>query len=166
MFYPQRKKNQKNLRGVGGQPLPPFPPPCTSEGWFKCLQMSSLVYYYFLLNFLWRGSKKDFKLNNVGNHEEAEIQMLRNALGTERDGHDGYYCDTNILLWRFKMVHWTLFMLDALVTFQDGADLEQHTDDTDNLVSRFLSLGTCTGRPRTHRTANDSIRKRFLRRRN
>ena len=38
------------------------------------------------------------------------------------------------------MVHWTLFMLDALVTFQDGADLEQHTDDTDNLVSRFLCL--------------------------
>ena len=60
----------------------------------------------------------------------------------------------------------TLFMLDALVTFQDGADLEQRTDDTDYLVSRFLALGTYRGRPRTHRTAKDSLRKRLLRRRN
>jgi len=37
----------------------------------------------------------------------------------------------------------TLGMLDAVVTFQDGADLEP----TDNLLHRFLVLGTCTGRP-------------------
>ena len=30
----------------------------------------------------------------------------------------------NMLLWRFKMAHGTLGMLDAIVTFQDGADLE------------------------------------------
>ena len=38
------------------------------------------------------------------------------------------------------MAHGALFMLDALVTFQDGADLEQHIDDTDNLFSRFFAL--------------------------
>ena len=37
----------------------------------------------------------------------------------------------------------TLGMLDAVVTFQDGADLEP----ADNLLHRFLVLGTCTGRP-------------------
>ena len=37
----------------------------------------------------------------------------------------------------------TLGMLDTVVTFQDGADLEP----TDNLLNRFLVLGTCTGRP-------------------
>ena len=34
------------------------------------------------------------------------------------------------------------------------------------LFSRFLALETCTGYPRTHKTANDLIRKRLLRRRN
>ena len=60
------------------------------------------------------------------------------------------------------MAHGTLGMLDAIVTFQDGAVLEP----TDNLFSRFLVLGTCAGYPRTHRVTNDSIRKRLLRRRN
>ena len=60
------------------------------------------------------------------------------------------------------MAHGTLGMLDAIVTFQDGAVLEP----TENLFSRFLVRGTCTGYPRTHRVTNDSIRKRLLRRRN
>ena len=55
------------------------------------------------------------------------------------------------------MAHGTLGMLDAIVTFQDGADLEP----TDNLFSRFLVLGTCTGHSRTQRVTNDSIRKRL-----
>ena len=80
----------------------------------------------------------------------------------ERDGNYGYYYNANILLWRFKMAHGTLGMLDAIVTFQDGAVLEP----TDNLFSRFLVLGTCAGYPRTHRVTSDSIRKRLLRRRN
>jgi len=60
------------------------------------------------------------------------------------------------------MAHGTLGILGAIVTFQDGADLET----TDNLFSRFLALGTCTGHPGTHTATNDSIRKRLLRRRN
>ena len=35
-----------------------------------------------------------------------------------------FTCDVSILLWHFKMVHGTLGMLDAIVTFQDGADVE------------------------------------------
>ena len=35
-----------------------------------------------------------------------------------------FICDEKILLGRFKMVHGTLGMLDAILTFQDGADLE------------------------------------------
>ena len=55
-----------------------------------------------------------------------------------------------------------LGMLVAIVTFQDGVDLEP----TDNLFSRFLARAKCTGRPGTHRTPNHSMRKRLLRRRN
>ena len=81
----------------------------------------------------------------------------------ERDGNYGCdYYDANLLLWRFKMAHGTLGMLDAIVTFQDGTDLEP----IDNLFSRFLALGTCTGHPRTPTVTNDSIRKRLLRRGN
>ena len=54
----------------------------------------------------------------------------------------------------------TLGLLDAAVTFRDGADLEL----TDNIFPRFLALGTCTGRLQTHETPIDSIRKRLLRR--
>ena len=56
------------------------------------------------------------------------------------------YSGYELLLWRFKMVQ-----------FWNG--------HTDNLFSPFLALGTCTGRRWTHRTANDSIRKGLLRRR-
>ena len=56
----------------------------------------------------------------------------------------------------------TLGVVDAIVTFQDGADLKP----TDNLFSRFLALVTCTGRPQTHKTPNHSITKRCYRRRN
>ena len=45
----------------------------------------------------------------------------------------------------------------TILTFLDDADLTQIWNrHTNNLFSRFLALGTCTGRPRTHRTANDS----------
>ena len=82
---------------------------------------------------------------------EAEIQRLPNALEMERDGHDGYYCDANILLWRFKIAHGTLRMPDAIVTIQEGANLEPtHRQPV-------FALEACTGRPRTHRTTNDSI---------
>ena len=80
----------------------------------------------------------------------------------ECNGHDGYYCDANMLLWRFKMAHGTFSMLDAIVMFQDGADLEP----TPTTSSQFFVLGTCTGCPQTQRTANDSIRKRLLHRHN
>ena len=79
------------------------------------------------------------------NHEEAKIQGFRNALET------GTRWEWWILLWRKH----------TIVLFQDGTDLEPNH----NLYSRFLALRTCTGHPRTHRTANDSIRKRLLRRR-
>ena len=52
----------------------------------------------------------------------------------------------------------TLHMLDTIVTFQDGPDLEP----TDNLSSPFLTLGTCTGHPQTHRRPNHSIKKCLL----
>ena len=44
----------------------------------------------------------------------------------------------------------TLGMLDAIVMFQDPADLEL----TDNLFSQLFTLETCTGHPRTHRVPN------------
>ena len=53
-------------------------------------------------------------------------------------------------------------MMDTIVMFQDGTDLEP----TPTTSSQFLALGTCTGHPQTHRTANNSIRKRLLHRRN
>ena len=53
-------------------------------------------------------------------------------------------------------------MMDTMVMFQDGADLEP----TPTTSSQFLMLGTCTGHPQTHRTANKSIGKHLLRRRN
>ena len=67
-------------------------------------------------------------------------------------------------------------MMDNIVTFQNGAEQcccdvsgwRRFGTDTpiDNLFSRILSLGTCTDRPWTHRTHNDSIRARLLRRLN
>ena len=60
------------------------------------------------------------------------------------------------------MVHIPLGVMDAIVMFQDGTDLEGTYIPTTS--SRFLALGTCTDRPRTHRTTNDSIKKRVLRR--
>ena len=50
-------------------------------------------------------------------------------------------------------------MMDAIVMFQDGADLEP----TPTTTCQFLALGTCTGHPQTHRTANNSIRKHLFR---
>ena len=52
-------------------------------------------------------------------------------------------------------------MLDATMTFQDGAYLKP----THYLLPRFLPLETCTGRPRTDRIPNYSIRTRLLRQR-
>ena len=92
--------------------------------------------------------------------EEARSKCYETRWEWERDGHDGYCCDADILLWHFKMVQGTLGMLDAIVTFHDAANLEPTHD---NLFSRSLALGTCTGCPRTHRTANHSIRKHLLR---
>ena len=84
---------------------------------------------------------------------EAKVQRLRNAMG----------------------------MMDTIVPFQNGAWHARNSGcyckvsrwrrlrtDTpiNNLSSRFLALGTCTGRPRTHRITNDSIRKRLLCQRN
>ena len=54
-------------------------------------------------------------------------------------------------------------MMDTIVMFQRWRKIGT---DTDNLNSQFLALGTCTGHPQTHRTANNSIRKHLLRRRN
>ena len=68
-----------------------------------------------------------------------------------------------MLLWRFKLEqNKTLGMLNAQVTFQDWCSRFR----TDTEPSRFLSLGTRTGLPRTHRTFKDSLRKRTLRWRN
>lgn len=62
------------------------------------------------------------------------------------------------------MAHGTFGMLDAIVIFQGGADLEPtHRPPS---FFEFLAPGTCTDRPRTHRAANHSIKKRLLRRRN
>lgn len=67
--------------------------------------------------------------------------------------------------------------LDVIVTFQIGAKQNaRHAECSSDVwrwcrfgtykePSRFLSLGTRTGLPRTHRTLIDSIRKRTLRRR-
>ena len=60
------------------------------------------------------------------------------------------------------MTHGALGMLGAILTFQNGADLEPTHRQP---LFSILALGTCTGRLRTHRTANDLIRKRLLRRR-
>ena len=60
------------------------------------------------------------------------------------------------------MTHGALGMLDTILKFQTGPDLEPTHRQP---VFSILVLGTCTGRPRTHRTANDSVRKRLLRRR-
>ena len=111
-----------------------------------------------------RKEKIDLALKFVEFTKKQERSQIkpRNPKVAKRDGNYGYYYNANILLWRFKMAHGTLGMLDAIVTFQDGAVLEP----TDNLFSRFLVLGTCAGYPRTHRVTNDSIRKRLLRRRN
>ena len=72
-------------------------------------------------------------------------------------------------------------MMDTIVTFQNGAWHARHAGCYCNvsrwrrfgadtpiniLFSRFLAHGTCTGRPRTHRITNDTIRKRLLRRPN
>ena len=94
--------------------------------------------------------------------EEARSKGYEKRWEWERDGHDGYYCDADTLLWHFKMVRGTLNILDAIVTFQDAANLEPKYD---NLFSWFLTLGTCTDHPQTHRTAKDSIRKHIPRRR-
>ena len=52
-------------------------------------------------------------------------------------------------------------MLDVIVTFQNGADLKA------TVKTSFLDFsGIRTVRRRTHRTTNDSIRKRLLGRRN
>ena len=56
------------------------------------------------------------------------------------------------------MAHGTLGMLDAIVTFSDGADLDP--------THHFLRLKHAQATQETHRTAKDSIRKRLLRRRN
>ena len=57
-----------------------------------------------------------------------------------------FICNANILIgaWRARMLFWRFKMAQIW---------NRHTD---NLFSRFLTLETCTGRPRTHRTANDS----------
>ena len=60
------------------------------------------------------------------------------------------------------MTHGALGMLGAILTFQNGADLEPTHRQP---LFSILALGTCTGLLRTHRTASDSIRKRLLRRR-
>ena len=111
-----------------------------------------------------RKEKIDIALKFVEFTKKQERSQIkpRNPKVAKRAGNYGYYYNANILLWRFKMAHGTLGMLDAIVKFQDGAVLEP----TDNLFSRFLVLGACAGYPRTHRVTNDSIRKRLLRRRN
>ena len=57
-----------------------------------------------------------------------------------------FICNANILIgaWRARMLFW-LFKMAQIWNRHSG-----------NLFSRFLTLETCTGRPRTHRTANDS----------
>ena len=57
-----------------------------------------------------------------------------------------FICNANILIgaWRARMLFWRFKMTQIW---------NRHTN---NLFSRFLALGTCTGRPRTHRTADDS----------
>ena len=57
-----------------------------------------------------------------------------------------FICNANILIgsWRARMLFWRFKMKQIW---------NRHTN---NLFSRFLALGTCTGPPRTHRTANDS----------
>ena len=53
------------------------------------------------------------------------------------------------------MTHGALGILDAILTFQNGADLEPNSD---NLFSRFLRLEHSQDR-----TPNDLMRKRLLR---
>ena len=90
----------------------------------------SLMYEWF------RKAKIDLALNFCRIHEQAkkipnhETTWRQTSKGCEtwwereRDKNDGYYYDANILLWCFKMAHGTLGMLDAIVTFSDGADLD------------------------------------------
>ena len=76
-------------------------------------------------------------------------------------------CDASILSWSFTKAHGTLDVLDAIVTFQGGADFEPtHRRHRPPSSLDFLRVETCTGRPRTHRAANNSNKKRLLRRRN
>ena len=60
--------------------------------------------------------------------------------------HSTIIFKANILIgaWRARMLFWRFKMTQIW---------NRHTN---NLFSRFLALGTCTGRPRTHRIANDS----------
>ena len=69
--------------------------------------------------------------------EEARSKGYETRWEWECDGHDGYYCDADILLWHFKIVHGTLGILDAIVTFQDATNLERTHD---NLFLDFLHL--------------------------
>ena len=62
---------------------------------------------------------------------------------------------------KWRMASSACMML--LSRFKMAQMWNQHTDDTNNLFSCFLTSGICTGRPQTHRAANDSIRKRILR---
>ena len=52
-------------------------------------------------------------------------------------------------------MHGALGMLDTILKFQNGPDLEPTHRQP---VFSILVLGTCTGRPRTHRTANAQLR--------
>ena len=81
-------------------------------------------------------------------HEEEKDPRLKHettklrSKGCETRRKHTYYCDVS---------RWPRFGTDRqplLISFLD------------------FSLGTCTGYPRTYRTANDLIRKRLLRRRN
>ena len=128
---------------------------CFWQRWFWCQSAICVLYPVYGLQsavciLYWpptkpRGSKDPYVAKRAGN--ENAMGMI-DTIVTQHD----------VSKWRMA----TLGMLDAIVTFQDCEDLEL----TNKLFSRFLALETCTGIPRTKRTANDSIRKHLLRRRN
>ena len=96
-------------------------------------------------------------LNSIEHNNSSQFNRLIWKWHKTNAWHVGGYCDVSkwrgtkhtaywMLLWRFEMA--------------------QIWNPTHNLFSRFLPLGTRTGRPRTHRTPKDSHRKRLLSQRN
>lgn len=118
------------------------------------------------------------------------LRTLGTCIGSRKASLLLFFLHWVVVLWFFhsnetssvELLHSTinLWRKHTMVTFQNGAWHVRHagcycdfsrwrrfgTDTPTTLFFEFLAPGTCTDRPRTHRAANHSIKKRLLRRHN